>query len=76
MEIGAGLGALTVPVARLAKKVYTVEKDPRIIPILKNELLTHNIHNVNLLGKSILDVDIKELGEKEGCKIVVIGNLP
>ncbi len=76
LEIGAGLGALTVPVARLVKKVYAVEKDFRIIPLLKNELLTNNIHNVNLLEKSILDVDIKKLGEKEGGKIVVIGNLP
>lgn len=76
LEIGAGLGALTVPVARLAKKVYAVEKDRRIIPLLKNELLTNNIHNVNLLEKSILDVDINKLGKKEGGKIVVIGNLP
>jgi 16S rRNA (adenine1518-N6/adenine1519-N6)-dimethyltransferase len=76
LEIGAGLGALTVPVARLARKVYAVETDRRIIPLLKNELLTHNIGNVDLLEKNILDVDITTLGEKEGGNIVVIGNLP
>ena len=34
LEIGAGLGALTIPLARRAKKVFAVEKDRQIIPIL------------------------------------------
>jgi len=33
LEIGAELGALTIPLARRAKKVFAVEKDRQIIPI-------------------------------------------
>jgi 16S rRNA (adenine1518-N6/adenine1519-N6)-dimethyltransferase len=31
LEIGAGVGALTVPLARKAKMIFAVEKDSRII---------------------------------------------
>ena len=43
IEIGAGLGALTIPVARMAKRVYAVEKDSRLIQLLKPELLAHKL---------------------------------
>jgi 16S rRNA (adenine1518-N6/adenine1519-N6)-dimethyltransferase len=76
LEIGAGLGALTVPIARLAKKVYAVEKDQRIIPALKSELLANNLHNVILIDQDILKLDIIKLANAEGRKILVTGNLP
>jgi 16S rRNA (adenine1518-N6/adenine1519-N6)-dimethyltransferase len=76
LEIGAGLGALTIPVARIARVVYAVEVDPRLIDLLNTELLTHNIVNVSLLEKSILHLDIEELNRRLGHKIVVMGNLP
>ncbi len=76
LEIGAGLGAITIPVARSARAVYAVEIDPRLIDLLNTELLTHNIANVSLMEKSILHLDIEELGRRLGHKIVVMGNLP
>jgi 16S rRNA (adenine1518-N6/adenine1519-N6)-dimethyltransferase len=76
LEIGAGLGAITIPVARIARAVYAVEIDPRLIDLLNTELLTHNIANVSLMGKSILHLDIEELSRRLGHKIVVMGNLP
>ncbi|HPA14805.1 MAG TPA: 16S rRNA (adenine(1518)-N(6)/adenine(1519)-N(6))-dimethyltransferase RsmA [Desulfobacterales bacterium] len=76
LEIGSGLGALTVPIAGIAKKVYAVEKDWRIIPLLKNELLANDLHNVILIEQDILRLDIKKLAEAEGRKILVTGNLP
>ena len=76
LEIGAGLGALTIPLARRAKKVFAVEKDRQIIPILNMEVLVRGLKNISIIEKDILSVDIKALVENMGGKIVVMGNLP
>lgn len=76
LEIGAGLGALTIPLARRAKKVFAVEKDRQIIPILNTEILVSGLTNISIIEKDILSVDIKALVEDMGGKIVVMGNLP
>ncbi|MDP2862491.1 MAG: 16S rRNA (adenine(1518)-N(6)/adenine(1519)-N(6))-dimethyltransferase RsmA [Desulfobacterales bacterium] len=76
LEIGAGLGALTVPLALAAEKVYAVEKDINLLPLLRTELLAKNIDNVSIMNENILDTDIESTAVKHGRKIVVIGNLP
>ncbi len=76
LEIGAGLGALTIPLARRAKKVFAVEKDRQIIPILNMEILVSGLTNISIIEKDILSVDITALVEDMGGKIVVMGNLP
>jgi len=76
LEIGAGLGALTLPLARIARKVYAVEKDRTLIPILESEIAAHHLKNVVLIDKDILDVNLFELAKKEKERITVIGNLP
>lgn len=76
LEIGAGLGALTIPLAHAAKQVYAVEKDRNILDILKTEILVNNLANVVCLEKDILNLDIQELAPKSPPKIIVMGNLP
>ena len=84
LEIGAGLGALTIPLAKTALHVTTVEKDSRLIPVLQQELDKENLRNVTIINKDILKVNFHEIappeksGEsgKTGEKIIVIGNLP
>ncbi|MCJ7615151.1 MAG: 16S rRNA (adenine(1518)-N(6)/adenine(1519)-N(6))-dimethyltransferase RsmA [Desulfobacterales bacterium] len=76
LEIGAGLGALTIPVARIAKKVYAVEKDRQIIALLKTELITNNLLNVVIIESDILRVSIEKFAEEANRKIIVLGNLP
>ena len=76
LEIGAGLGALTIPLARRAKKIFAVEKDRQIIPILNMEILVSGLTNISIIEKDILAVNIKTLVENMGGKIVVMGNLP
>jgi 16S rRNA (adenine1518-N6/adenine1519-N6)-dimethyltransferase len=76
LEVGAGLGALTVPAARASKKVYAVEKDQRLIDLLKTELIVSNISNTVLINSDILRLDLKKLVKGETEKIIVIGNLP
>jgi 16S rRNA (adenine1518-N6/adenine1519-N6)-dimethyltransferase len=76
LEIGSGLGALTIPAAARAARVIAVETDRQIAGLLKTELLAAGIANVTILRESILNVDIEALGADEQRKIVVIGNLP
>jgi 16S rRNA (adenine1518-N6/adenine1519-N6)-dimethyltransferase len=76
LEIGAGLGALTIPVARRAARVYAVETDRRITGLLKTEILAAKIDNVQIIEKNILDFDIAHLAAETGDRLVVIGNLP
>jgi 16S rRNA (adenine1518-N6/adenine1519-N6)-dimethyltransferase len=76
LEIGAGLGAITIPVAKTARQVYAVETDPQLIQLLKSELAVHTLSNVEIIAKSILRVDIGSLSNKLNQQLIVIGNLP
>jgi 16S rRNA (adenine1518-N6/adenine1519-N6)-dimethyltransferase len=75
-EIGAGLGALTVPLSAEARKVFCVEKDDRLLGLLETELALYKAENVTLIHQDILSVDISEIAEKENRKLLVFGNLP
>ena len=75
IEIGAGKGALTFPLAERAGKVIAIEKDPCLIPFL----LKRSFPNLMIMEKDILRVDFREIISKEekfkrGVKLV--GNLP
>ena len=76
LEIGAGLGALTIPMAEKVAKIYAVEKDRQLVDLLKTELLTRQIENCELIAGDILEIDLPDLAAAAGDKITVIGNLP
>jgi len=76
LEIGAGLGALTIPLARCAGKVYAVETDRRVVPLLKTELLAAGLENVQIIEKDILQMDISALAQQYRTQLTVMGNLP
>ncbi len=73
IEIGPGIGTLTKVLLSKAKAVYAVELDPKLIPILEDELKEYN--NFTLIHKDALKIDYNELiGEEKSVKIVA--NLP
>ncbi len=76
LEIGAGLGALTIPLARISGKIYAVERDHKIIELLKAELHANGLSNVVLIEENILKVDINTFAKNANRKIIIIGNLP
>ena len=76
LEIGAGLGALTISLARVVKQVYAVEKDRQLIELLKTELLANRISNCEIIPENILLMDLHAITDMIGNKITVIGNLP
>jgi len=76
LEIGAGLGAVTIPAARRTRRVIAVEKDRQLVPLLQAELLAHDLQHVQVMETNILSLDLNRLAEQEGQAFVVIGNLP
>ncbi|MBW6462006.1 MAG: 16S rRNA (adenine(1518)-N(6)/adenine(1519)-N(6))-dimethyltransferase RsmA [DPANN group archaeon] len=58
LEIGAGYGALTIELAKVAKKVIAVELDSELAEILQDRLTEENITNVEIIQGDILKVTI------------------
>ncbi len=52
LEIGAGLGALTIPLSRAVQKIYAIEKDRQLIDLLNTELVAHQIANCEIIAGS------------------------
>ena len=77
IEIGPGIGVLTVELAEVAKKVIAVELDERLRPILAKTL--EDYKNASVIFSDVLKLDLKKLIETEfsDCKRVAIcANLP
>lgn len=72
LEIGAGSGVVTVPVAKLAKKVIAVEIDPDLCAVLDKELELEDLDNAQIFKMDFLEFDLTSL--PSGIKIV--SNLP
>jgi len=56
LEIGPGIGVLTIELAKKAGKVIAIEKDPNLARILNNELRIKNIKNVEIIQGDILKI--------------------
>jgi len=76
LEIGPGLGALTMPLAERVGRLVAVEKDQRLFRLLGEKLKRDGIQNVTLLHHDILKVDLLALTGGGGAKIRIVGNLP
>jgi len=85
IEIGAGRGALTIPLAEKAGKVYAIEKDKTLIPVLQKNLPS----NAVLVDTDVLKVRFKDIvsddlrAQKISTEdisgkrtIKIVGNLP
>ncbi len=76
IEIGPGLGVLTVELAKRADRVVTVELDTRLIPVLAETLTDYR--NVEVINADVLKTDLHALiAEKfDGKPVSVCANLP
>ncbi|GAE90085.1 16S rRNA (adenine(1518)-N(6)/adenine(1519)-N(6))-dimethyltransferase RsmA [Acetivibrio straminisolvens] len=75
IEIGPGVGSMTVELAQRAGKVIAVEIDKKLIPALQENL--GEFSNVNIINKDIMDVNINELRDSgQFGNIKVVANLP
>lgn len=76
IEIGPGLGVLTVELAKLASKVVSIELDTRLIPVLAQTL--DEYRNVEVINADVLKTDLHRLIKEhfDGCPVNVCANLP
>ena len=76
IEIGAGIGVLTVELARRADKVVCVEIDRRLLPILAETLAEFS--NITIVNADVMKTDLAALIAREfpGMEVVVCANLP
>ncbi|RJQ39243.1 MAG: ribosomal RNA small subunit methyltransferase A [Dehalococcoidia bacterium] len=74
IEVGPGLGILTVELTKRAKEVVAVELDDNLAALLKETLV--GLPNVRIINRDILDVEPEELLEGESPRYRVIANLP
>ena len=76
IEVGPGIGVLTVELAKLADKVVSIELDKRLLPVLDETLA--DFGNVKVINGDVMEVDLKKLIEDEfpGMDVVVCANLP
>ena len=74
VEIGAGLGNLTAPLAERARRVYAVEVDQRLANALRDQFSRGNV--VEVILADALQFDFNALFEKWRRKMKVVANLP
>ncbi|MFP3867497.1 MAG: 16S rRNA (adenine(1518)-N(6)/adenine(1519)-N(6))-dimethyltransferase RsmA [Desulfobacteraceae bacterium] len=75
VEIGAGLGALTVLLADAAAQVMALEMDARLAQGLSSEVLA-DVANVKVITQDVLHFNFLELSQTINRPLPVIGNLP
>ena len=76
LEIGPGTGNITKELSKKAKQVFAIEKDKRIIKLLKENI--KNFNNIKIIRGDILR-ELKYISKdisKTKSKYKVIGNLP
>ena len=69
LEIGTGIGTLTIELAKKAKKVIAIEQDKKICEILAKRLKDEKIDNVELINDDALNVEFPKFNK-------IISNLP
>ena len=77
LEIGPGVGVLTVELAKTAKTVVAVELDKRLLPVLAKTL--DGCNNVFVENADVMKTDLQALAEQyfaPGQKLHVCANLP
>ena len=72
IEVGPGIGVLTVELAQRAQKVIAVELDERLYPILDETLAEHP--NAHVVPGDILEVDLHKLIAEEFTLVDDAGN--
>lgn len=69
LEIGPGLGVLTVPLAEAFERVVCVERDPRLADVLEDRLADVGVRGVEVVRGDALEVDLPDAD-------VCVSNLP
>ncbi len=72
IEIGPGLGAITVPLLEYVNHLHVIEVDREIIPLLQKKI--HHLEKLTIHQKDALRFDFHPLAQQQ--KLRIVGNLP
>lgn len=76
VEVGAGIGSLTVPLAKSSQHVYTIEFDEHIISPLNDVLSMFGVSDkVEIIHSDVMDIDLEAFCVERNID-TIIGNLP
>ncbi|MCX6793178.1 MAG: 16S rRNA (adenine(1518)-N(6)/adenine(1519)-N(6))-dimethyltransferase RsmA [Candidatus Falkowbacteria bacterium] len=79
LEVGPGLGFLTMRIASSAKKVVAVELDKNLAEALTNRLELEEVKNVDVFNEDVMNLMakwVKSFEKIDNKKIAVVANLP
>jgi 16S rRNA (adenine1518-N6/adenine1519-N6)-dimethyltransferase len=74
LEIGPGLGSLTLPMSEIAREVIGVEKDAKLFDILEDTFRL--VPNVRFIKANVLTIDLTEVLGRGPEPWIAVGNLP
>ncbi len=74
LEIGPGLGEMTLALARQVGKVIAVEIDPKLVKILEEK--TRDFSNIMIVKGDVLKIDFEQFYHQKNQRLKVVANLP
>lgn len=74
LEIGPGLGSLTLPLLARTKKLWAIEQDERMIAIVAER--AKGIGHLTIEHQDALTFDYDHLSQKLGGPLTIVANLP
>jgi 16S rRNA (adenine1518-N6/adenine1519-N6)-dimethyltransferase len=76
VEIGPGLGALTIPMLPHIHHLVAIEKDPLLIDLLGEKLSPRERQKITFISGDVLKLDFRQIYEAFRGKVRILGNLP
>lgn len=73
VEVGAGLGSLTLALSETGAYVLAIEKDAKLVSVLQH--MTSGIPNIEIVEDDALEIDFSSLLSRSNCWTLV-ANLP
>jgi ubiquinone/menaquinone biosynthesis C-methylase UbiE len=64
LEIGAGPGTLTIPLAKKVKKVVAIESSETAVDYLKRNIKESQVGNIEIMKKNWLEVEDREIEDR------------
>lgn len=76
LEIGPGLGAITLEMAKTAKRVVCIEKDKEMVAALAQKLKENKVKNVEIINEDVLELFSNDKIDIKLKKYKVVANIP
>ncbi|MFN4245829.1 MAG: 16S rRNA (adenine(1518)-N(6)/adenine(1519)-N(6))-dimethyltransferase RsmA [Brevinematia bacterium] len=76
LEVGSGLGAITIPLSMNFEKVLSIEVDKGISKCLEDVLNYYKIHNVKVINKDFLKIPLDDIRDFASKDTIFVSNLP